>query len=61
MDNWFYIHSKIAAAQELANRPEAQDDESLQYEICRKHGVFLDCMTDDEFSEFERLVQEYAR
>lgn len=58
---WFYANSKLAAINELVRRPEAQDDPSLQNEICRKHGVFLDSMTEDEFSEFEHLLQEQVK
>lgn len=53
-----YANAKLAAARELARRPETRDDSSLQNEICRKHGVFLDSMTDDEISEFEGMIND---
>lgn len=58
MKNYFF--SLDATARELANTPQAQDDETLQAAICRKHGVFLDCITDDEAEYLSRLVEEYA-
>lgn len=56
-----YLLSLDAAARELAERPEAQDNPALQDAICRKHGVFLDCITDDEVEMLSRLVEQYAR
>lgn len=58
MKNYFF--SLDAAAIELANTPQAQDDAALQDAICRKHGVFLDCITDDEVEYLSRLVEAYA-
>lgn len=55
-----YLFSIDAAARELANYPEAQNDADLQEAICRKHGVFLDCITDDEAEMLSRLVEQYA-
>lgn len=52
-----YQNSFVAAAHEIA---QAQYDESSQYEICRKHGIFLESLNDDEFSHLESLVQEFA-
>lgn len=54
---WLYANSKLAAAAELARRPEAQNSPSLQDKICRSYGIFLDSMTDDEISEFENLIK----
>lgn len=58
MKNYFF--SLDAATIELANTPQAQDDATLQDAICRKHGVFLDCITDDEVEYLSRLVEAYA-
>lgn len=55
-----YANSKLATARELAKRPEAADNPSLQYEICQKNGVFLEDMTEDEIAEFERMIQEFV-
>ncbi len=57
---WMYAAAKLAAAKELANRPDAQYNSTLQNEICREYGIFLDNMTDDEISEFEHLIQSYC-
>lgn len=57
---WMYANSKIAAARELSRTPAAVDNPSLQDEICRSYGVFLESMTDDEFTEFEGLVRRFA-
>lgn len=54
-----YGISLIAAAQELASKPETMNMPSLQNAICRKYGIFLDSMTEDEIKEFERIINEY--
>lgn len=51
-----YALSKLAAARELARNP---NNYSLQDSICRKHGIFLDSMTQDEKEEFCRIVEEF--
>lgn len=56
---WMYANSKLAAAMELARTPEAANDPSLQDEICRNYGIFLESMTDDEILELESLVRSY--
>lgn len=56
-----YAISFDNAAQELARVPAAQNDAALQEAICRKHGVFLDNITDDEVRHLEMLIEEYAR
>lgn len=56
---WMYANSKLAAAMELARRPEAARNPDLQDEICRHYGIFLDSMTDDEIAELSALVQSY--
>lgn len=56
-----YAISFDNAAQELARTPMAQNDEALQDAICRKHGVFLDNITDDEIRHLELLVEKYAK
>lgn len=57
---WIYAAAKLAAAEELAHRPDAQNNPTLQNEICRTYGIFLDSMTDDEIYEFEQLIQSYC-
>lgn len=49
--------SMLAAANDLRNRPEAQNNPSLQDEICRSYGIILEALTDDEISELERLIE----
>lgn len=56
-----YANSFIAAAMELAHTPEAEDNEELQNEICHKYGVFIENMTDDEFQEFEYLIEKFIK
>lgn len=55
-----YQNAFVAAAGELASCYAAQYDEALQAAICRKHGIFLEDLTDDEFHHLESLVQEFA-
>lgn len=55
----FYGASKLAAARELARNPKSNNNYSLQDSICRKHGIFLDSMTQDEKEEFCRIVEEF--
>lgn len=55
-----YALSFELAARELANRPEAQDNESLQNEICRKYGIALDTLTDSEISELEYQIATFS-
>lgn len=45
------------AARDLAAHPEAQYDANLQDAICRKYGIFLDNITDDEAKELSRMVK----
>lgn len=52
-----YAGSFELAARELAAHPEAQDDADLQDAICRKYGIFLDNITDDEAKELSRMVE----
>ena len=54
-----YALSKLAAAKELARNPRSNNNYSLQDDICRKHGIFLDSMTQDEKEEFCRIVEEF--
>lgn len=54
-----YGASKLAAARELARNPNSNNNHSLQDSICRKHGIFLDSMTQDEKEEFCRIVEEF--
>lgn len=58
---WIYANSLVAAAIELAHTPEAVNNGELQNEICRKYGVFIDNMTDDEFQEFEHLIEKFIK
>ncbi len=58
---WMYVNAKIAAARELARRPETMCNPSLQDEICRSYGVFIDSMTDDEVDEFEHLIESFDK
>lgn len=50
-----FYHAAIA----LAEHPEAQYDEAMQYSICREFGVFLDQCTDDELSHLFNLANEF--
>ena len=54
-----YALSKLAAARELARNPKSNNNYPLQDYICRKHGVFLESMTQDEKEEFCRIVEEF--
>lgn len=56
-----YTGSFELAARELARVPEAQFDENLQEAICRRYGIFLDNITDDEAEMLSRMVEEYAK
>lgn len=55
-----YTGSFELAAGELAKTPEAQDDFDLQAKICRKYGIFLENITDDEVEMLSRMVEEFA-
>jgi hypothetical protein len=57
----FNAVSADAAARELAMHPEWARDEAAQDRVCRKYGIFLDQITDDEASYISSLVIEYAR
>lgn len=54
-----YALSFELAARALANHPEAQDDESMQFTICREYGVFLDQCTEDELNHLFNLANEF--
>lgn len=56
---WLQANAMIAAARDLANHPEAQDDEIMQAIICGNYGIFLDRLTDDEVKELSRLVESF--
>ncbi len=45
---------------ELAARELASENYELQDLICRKYGVFLDNLTDDEVIMLSRMIEEYA-
>lgn len=51
--------SFLAAAQELAQVPLSAYTVEVQTSICRKHGIFLDSLTDDEFEMFNNIAKEY--
>lgn len=55
-----YTGSFELAARELARTPSASESYELQDLICRKYGVFLDNLTDDEINMLSRMVEEYA-
>ena len=55
-----YTGSFELAARELARTPSASESYELQDLICRKYGVFLDNLTDDEIIMLSRMVEEYA-
>lgn len=55
-----YTGSFELAARELARTPSASKNYELQDLICRKYGVFLDNLTDDEINMLSRMVEEYA-
>ena len=63
-DTWntafsIYASNFELAARDLAKHPEAQDDEDMQDAICRKYGIFLDQITDDEAEELSRMVESF--
>lgn len=62
MDTTFSIYtgSFELAARELASKPWVMNDPSQQEQICRKYGIFLDNITDDEVIMLSRMVEEYA-
>ena len=62
MDTTFSIYtgSFELAARELASKPWVMNDPSQQEQICRKYGIFLDNITDDEINMLSRMVEEYA-
>lgn len=53
-----YTGSFELAARELAKTPSAIKDYELQDLICRKYGIFLENLTDDEFEWLNRTVNE---
>lgn len=55
-----YSKSFDAAAMELAEMPEAQYNRDIQDAVCRKYGIILDDLTDDELYSLSRLVERYA-
>lgn len=55
-----YVGAFELAARALAKYPEAQYDATLQDAICRRYGIFLDNITDDEAEMLSRMVEEYA-
>lgn len=55
-----YTGSFELAARELASKPWVMNDPSQQAQICRKYGVFLDNITDDEVIMLSRMIEEYA-
>lgn len=56
-----YTGSFELAARELAGRPEAQGNEELQDIICRKYGIFLDNVTDEEAAMLCSMVENYSK
>lgn len=56
-----YAFSKLAAAKELASKPETRNMPSSQNATCREYGVFLDNMTSDEIAEFNRLIEDFTK
>lgn len=54
-----YALSFELAAKALAEHPEAQYDEAMQYDICHEHGVFLDQCTEDELAHLFNLANEF--
>lgn len=55
-----YIVSLDRAAQELANTPSSNNSYAEQEKICRKYGIFLDNITEDEREYLQRQVNEYV-
>lgn len=55
-----YTGSFELAARELARTPLASESYELQDLICRKYGIFLDNITDDEINMLSRMVEEYT-
>lgn len=56
-----YTGSFELAARELVNRPEAQGNEELQDSICRKYGIFLDSITDEEAAILCSMIKNYSK
>lgn len=56
-----YTGSFELAARELARTRAADDSPELQEAICRKYGIFLDNVTDDEIDMLSHMVEEYAQ
>ena len=55
-----YTGSFELAARELARTPSASENYELQDLICRKYGIFLDNITDDEIDMLSQMVEEYS-
>lgn len=47
----------LLAAQEIARKHLSNEND--WHEVCYKYGVFLDTLTEDEYDELDRLVEEY--
>lgn len=58
---WVYANSFIAAAEALANHPEAQNDYMMQSSICANYGIFLSQMNDDEIDELYNLANSMSK
>lgn len=55
-----YTGSFELAARELARTRAADNNPILQAQICKKYGIFLDNITDDEVTILCKMVEEYA-
>ena len=47
-------------AKELAARPDRNDD-YIQESVCRRHGVDLDSLPEDDCRLIKRLIRKYAK
>ena len=55
-----YVVSLDRAAREIANTPAAAYCYSIQEDICRKYGIFLNNITEDEKKYLQMQVNEYV-
>ena len=55
-----YVVSLDRAAREIANTPAAAYCYSIQEDICRKYGIFLNDITEDERKYLQMQVNEYV-
>jgi hypothetical protein len=49
----------MAAAKELAQRPETSGNIAAQNRICRKYGIYIEDMTKSELDYFSSLINDF--